>query len=253
MSTVVTVGSLPRCALRPSRTAPPPPHPTAPCRPRPPSAVRRAANPRRPRRPPLRPCSVPGAADPRHPAAVMPPPPPHRTRPRSTTALARSAVEEEEEPSCPVCRPLRSLLLRRRRHRRASRAHRSGLNSFSQGCRPRPESPSPKAAAAAPEVRSPPVPARRPARRRLPSTIAHARVQSVPSSNKGIHSVDAAAAPRKGGEYRPSFADGLLLTFFRSKMVELQKVGWDSQKNLVCRTDGGCESSYGQGEECFID
>jgi len=30
--------------------------------------------------------------------------------------------------------------------------------------------------------------------------------------------VDAAAAPRKGGEYRPSFADGLLLTFFRSKM-----------------------------------
>ena len=36
--------------------------------------------------------------------------------------------------------------------------------------------------------------------------------------------VDAAAAPRKGGEYRPSFADGLLLTFFRSKMVEVSSI-----------------------------
>jgi hypothetical protein len=35
--------------------------------------------------------------------------------------------------------------------------------------------------------------------------------------------VDAAAAapPGKGGEYRPSFADDLLLAFFRSKMVEV--------------------------------
>ncbi|XP_066367516.1 uncharacterized protein [Miscanthus floridulus] len=32
--------------------------------------------------------------------------------------------------------------------------------------------------------------------------------------------VDAAAPPGKGGEYRPSFADDLLLAFFRSKMVE---------------------------------
>ncbi|RLM97778.1 hypothetical protein C2845_PM06G08070 [Panicum miliaceum] len=40
--------------------------------------------------------------------------------------------------------------------------------------------------------------------------------------------VDAAAAPGKGGEYRPSFADNLLLAFFRSKMVE--EVGWDSEK-----------------------
>ncbi|PAN17083.1 hypothetical protein GQ55_3G100600 [Panicum hallii var. hallii] len=40
--------------------------------------------------------------------------------------------------------------------------------------------------------------------------------------------VDAAAAPEKGGEYRPSFADNLLLAFFRSKMVE--EVGWDSEK-----------------------
>ncbi|KAM3406899.1 hypothetical protein ACQJBY_000757 [Aegilops geniculata] len=32
----------------------------------------------------------------------------------------------------------------------------------------------------------------------------------------------------KGGEYRPSFADDFLLTFFRAKMVE--EVGWDSQK-----------------------
>ncbi|RCV15363.1 hypothetical protein SEVIR_3G051400v4 [Setaria viridis] len=39
---------------------------------------------------------------------------------------------------------------------------------------------------------------------------------------------DAAAAPGKGGEYRPSFADDLLLAFFRSKMVE--EVGWDSEK-----------------------
>ncbi|KXG21216.1 beta-carotene isomerase D27, chloroplastic isoform X2 [Sorghum bicolor] len=35
--------------------------------------------------------------------------------------------------------------------------------------------------------------------------------------------VDAAAAPpAKGGEYRPSFADDLLLAFFRSKMVEVR-------------------------------
>jgi hypothetical protein len=27
-------------------------------------------------------------------------------------------------------------------------------------------------------------------------------------------------APGKGGEYRPSFADDLLLAFFRSKMVK---------------------------------
>ncbi|XP_066363065.1 beta-carotene isomerase D27, chloroplastic-like isoform X1 [Miscanthus floridulus] len=42
--------------------------------------------------------------------------------------------------------------------------------------------------------------------------------------------VDAAAAapPGKGGKYRPSFADDLLLAFFRSKMVE--EVGWDSEK-----------------------
>ncbi|TVU18045.1 hypothetical protein EJB05_34112, partial [Eragrostis curvula] len=42
--------------------------------------------------------------------------------------------------------------------------------------------------------------------------------------------VDAAAAPpeKKGGEYRPSFVDDLLLAFFRSKMVE--EVGWDSEK-----------------------
>lgn len=41
--------------------------------------------------------------------------------------------------------------------------------------------------------------------------------------------VDAAAvAPGKGGEYRPSFADDLLLAFFRSKMVK--EVGWDSEK-----------------------
>ncbi|CAL4895861.1 unnamed protein product [Urochloa decumbens] len=40
--------------------------------------------------------------------------------------------------------------------------------------------------------------------------------------------VDAAAAPGKSGEYRPSFADDLLLAFFRSKMVE--EVGWDSEK-----------------------
>ncbi|CAD6334763.1 unnamed protein product [Miscanthus lutarioriparius] len=40
--------------------------------------------------------------------------------------------------------------------------------------------------------------------------------------------VDAAAPPGKGGEYRPSFADDLLLAFFRSKMVE--EVGWDSEK-----------------------
>ncbi|KAL6594604.1 hypothetical protein ACP70R_048342 [Stipagrostis hirtigluma subsp. patula] len=38
----------------------------------------------------------------------------------------------------------------------------------------------------------------------------------------------AAAAPGKGSEYRPSFADDLLLAFFRSKMVE--EVGWDSEK-----------------------
>ena len=38
--------------------------------------------------------------------------------------------------------------------------------------------------------------------------------------------VDAAAAPRKGGEYRPSFADGLLLTFFRSKMVEVSSISF---------------------------
>jgi len=37
--------------------------------------------------------------------------------------------------------------------------------------------------------------------------------------------VDAAAAPRKGGEYRPSFADGLL-TFFRSKMVEVSSISF---------------------------
>ena len=72
-----------------------------------------AADPRRPRRPPPSPrsWSVPDATDPRHSAAVMPPPSPHRTHPRSTTALVRSAINEEEEPSCPVCRPLRSLLL----------------------------------------------------------------------------------------------------------------------------------------------
>uniref|UniRef100_A0A804RCX2 Uncharacterized protein n=1 Tax=Zea mays TaxID=4577 RepID=A0A804RCX2_MAIZE len=41
--------------------------------------------------------------------------------------------------------------------------------------------------------------------------------------------VDAAAVPPgKGGEYRPSFADDLLLAFFRSKMVK--EVGWDSEK-----------------------
>ncbi|CAN6345166.1 unnamed protein product [Urochloa humidicola] len=40
--------------------------------------------------------------------------------------------------------------------------------------------------------------------------------------------VDAAAAPGKGREYQPSFADDLLLAFFRSKMVE--EVGWDSEK-----------------------
>ncbi|KAJ1261449.1 hypothetical protein BS78_09G030300 [Paspalum vaginatum] len=42
--------------------------------------------------------------------------------------------------------------------------------------------------------------------------------------------VDAApaAASGKGREYRPSFADDLLLAFFRSKMVE--EVGWDSEK-----------------------
>jgi hypothetical protein len=36
--------------------------------------------------------------------------------------------------------------------------------------------------------------------------------------------VDAAAAPEKGGEYRPSFADNLLLAFFRSKMVEVSSI-----------------------------
>jgi hypothetical protein len=36
--------------------------------------------------------------------------------------------------------------------------------------------------------------------------------------------VDAAAAPGKGGEYRPSFADDLLLAFFRSKMVEVSYI-----------------------------
>nr|CAB3460098.1 unnamed protein product [Digitaria exilis] len=40
--------------------------------------------------------------------------------------------------------------------------------------------------------------------------------------------VDAAPAPGKGGEYRPTFADDVLLAFFRSKMVE--EVGWDSEK-----------------------
>ncbi|WVZ96079.1 hypothetical protein U9M48_041761 [Paspalum notatum var. saurae] len=34
--------------------------------------------------------------------------------------------------------------------------------------------------------------------------------------------VDASAAPGKGREYRPSFADDLLLAFFRSKMVEVR-------------------------------
>ncbi|AQK41915.1 Beta-carotene isomerase D27 chloroplastic [Zea mays] len=51
--------------------------------------------------------------------------------------------------------------------------------------------------------------------------------------------VDAAAVPPgKGGEYRPSFADDLLLAFFRSKMVKASstpstdplEVGWDSEK-----------------------
>ena len=36
--------------------------------------------------------------------------------------------------------------------------------------------------------------------------------------------VDAAAAKGKGGEYRPSFADDLLLAFFRSKMVEVSSI-----------------------------
>nr|CAB3463809.1 unnamed protein product [Digitaria exilis] len=40
--------------------------------------------------------------------------------------------------------------------------------------------------------------------------------------------VDAAPAPGKGGEYRPTLADDVLLAFFRSKMVE--EVGWDSEK-----------------------
>ncbi|KAG2616188.1 hypothetical protein PVAP13_3NG154232 [Panicum virgatum] len=40
--------------------------------------------------------------------------------------------------------------------------------------------------------------------------------------------VDAAAAPGKSRKYRPSFADDLLLAFFRRKMVE--EVGWDSEK-----------------------
>ena len=36
--------------------------------------------------------------------------------------------------------------------------------------------------------------------------------------------VDAAAAKGKGGEYRPSFADDLLLAFFRRKMVEVSSI-----------------------------
>ena len=36
--------------------------------------------------------------------------------------------------------------------------------------------------------------------------------------------VDAAAAPGKSREYRPSFADDLLLAFFRRKMVEVSSI-----------------------------
>uniref|UniRef100_A0ACD5W3X8 Uncharacterized protein n=1 Tax=Avena sativa TaxID=4498 RepID=A0ACD5W3X8_AVESA len=43
-----------------------------------------------------------------------------------------------------------------------------------------------------------------------------------------LQPVEAPPPPGKGGEYRPSFADDLLLAFFRAKMVE--EVGWDSQK-----------------------
>ncbi|KAF0923109.1 hypothetical protein E2562_003332 [Oryza meyeriana var. granulata] len=61
------------------------------------------------------------------------------------------------------------------------------------------------------------------------------------SSSRGLHlrpcpslrcsspSADAASLSGKGSrEYQPSFADDLLLAFFRAKMVE--EVGWDSEK-----------------------
>jgi len=38
--------------------------------------------------------------------------------------------------------------------------------------------------------------------------------------------VNAAAAPGKGGEYQPTFADDLLLTFFWSKMVEVSSISF---------------------------